>query len=425
MARWFYTLILHLLLPLVWLRVLWRGRRAPGYAERTGERFGKVRGLPVGGIVIHAVSFGETQAAQPLVNALRAAHPELPLLITSTTATGAERVRSLWSGKIAQCWLPYDYPWALESFLDACRPRLFIVMETELWPNLLAALKRRGIPVLLANARLSERSAQGYGRFAWLTRPMLASLTRLAAQDADTARRFEGLGMPAADIRITGSLKFDLTLPEDLSERVAAIRRDWNLAERQVWVASSTHDGEDEIVLDAHRALRADFPDLLLLLVPRHPERFYKVSALVRQRNFNLVRRSDGQAVSAGTEVFLGDSMGEMLLWCALADVAFVGGSFVKVGGHNPLEAAALCVPVVTGPEMFNFQQIADRLAEAGALVQADSPDALVRQLSHWLGDYIARQRAGGAGMAVVDANRGALSRHMALVDELLRDPAA
>ncbi|RZU35394.1 3-deoxy-D-manno-octulosonic-acid transferase [Fluviicoccus keumensis] len=422
MTRWFYNLLLHVLLPFILLRLYWRGRRAPGYRENRLQRFGMAPGLPSGGLVVHAVSLGETLASQPLVNALLKDYPELPLTVTNTTATGAERTRALWSGKVAQCFLPYDFPWAVRTFLNRARPRLFIVMETELWPNLLHELKQRGIPVLLANARLSERSARGYGRVSGLTRPMLQCLSMLAAQDADTARRFGGLGMPESRTTVTGSLKFDLTLPDNLEERAAALREAWRLTGRPVWVAASTHEGEDAVVLEVFRQVRLRFPELLLILVPRHPERFDRMADLLQKQDWRYVRRSLQQPVAADTQVLLGDSVGELLLWLTLADVAFVGGSLVGVGGHNPLEPAALSVPVLTGPVMFNFQQITDTLIQAGALVQASDALELQARLTEWLSAPEQARAAGAAGARVVADNRGALSRHMALVSRLLSE---
>ncbi|HEX5277319.1 MAG TPA: lipid IV(A) 3-deoxy-D-manno-octulosonic acid transferase [Fluviicoccus sp.] len=420
MTRWFYSLLLHLLLPLLLLRLYWRGRQAPGYRANPGQRFGFARNLPPGGIVVHAVSLGETLASQPLVNALLKDHADLPLIVTNTTATGAERTRALWADRVTQCFLPYDYPWAVRRFLDRTRPRLFVVMETELWPNLLHELARRRVPVLLANARLSDRSARGYSRISGLTRPMLQCLTALAAQDDATAGRFAALGMPSSRITVTGSLKFDLALPADLPQRVEVLRDEWRLGGRPVWVAASTHEGEDAVVLDVFRQARLRFPTLLLILVPRHPERFERVAELLQKQDCRYVRRSLGQVVTPDTEVLLGDSMGELLLWLGLADVAFVGGSLVAVGGHNPLEPAALSVPVLTGPVMFNFQQITDTLAQAGALVQAEDALSLLARLTEWLSAPEQARAAGAAGAAVVAANRGALARHLMLVSRLL-----
>ena len=244
-------------------------------------------------------------------------------------------------------------------------------METELWPNLLALAQRKKIPVLLANARLSAKSAEGYSKIQGLMTPMLQALSVLAAQDQDTAQRFLDLGAPATTVQVTGSLKFDLTLPDNLAERALELKQQWQLDGRPIWVAASTHDGEDEIVLAAFKHIQQQFNQALLMLVPRHPERFDNVAELITKQGFSMARRSQQQAVTPDIEVFLADSMGELLLWLAVADVAFVGGSLVNVGGHNPLEPAALAVPIVTGPTMFNFKQITEILLQAGAVKQA------------------------------------------------------
>ena len=421
MARWIYNALLHLLLPLVYLRLWWRGRAVPAYVQNLEQRFGGHRRMPPHAILIHAVSLGETLASQPLVNALLKAYPDIPLIITNTTATGAERTRALWGERVTQCYLPYDYPWAMRRFLDHCQPRLVIVMETELWPNLLAQLAQRRIPVLLANARLSAKSAAGYGKIRLLMTPMLEALSVVAAQDQDTAKRFLALGAPAGVVTVTGSLKFDLTIAADLHERAVEFRTAWQLQQRPVWVAASTHDGEDGIVLDAFKQIRRQFAGALLILVPRHPERFDKVAELVQKQGFTLARRSLQQPVDENVAVFLGDSMGELLLWLALADVAFIGGSLVNVGGHNPLEPAALAVPIVTGPVMFNFQQISDSLRAAGALVQAADSAELAQAVGDWLQHPEHKRQAGQAGLKVVEANRGALAKHLAIIDTLLK----
>jgi 3-deoxy-D-manno-octulosonic-acid transferase len=420
MARWLYNLLLHFLLPLVYLRLFWRGRTTPAYKHNIAERFGGHQGLPKNGILIHAVSLGETLASQPLVNALLAQYPQYPLIITNTTATGAERARAIWGNKVHQCYLPYDYPWAMQRFINHCQPRLVIIMETELWPNFLAKLHQQHIPSLLANARLSAKSAQGYGKIRALVTPMLKSLSVLAAQDAATAERFLALGTPPSTVTVTGSLKFDLSIPEHLPQRAAELKATWQLHGRPIWVAASTHDGEDIIILDAFKLIQMAFPNVLLLLVPRHPERFDKVAELIAKQGFLMARRSLKQAVSPSVAVFLGDSMGELLLWLALADVAFIGGSLVNVGGHNPLEPAALAVPMVTGLTMFNFQQITDTLMAAGALKQGSDSTSLARIVCDWLQHLEQKQKDGQAGFQVVLANRGALAKHLAIVDRLL-----
>lgn len=420
MTSWRYNFLLHLLLPFVYLRLLWRGRTTPAYAQNIEQRFGGHKKLPQGGIVIHAVSLGETLASQPLVNALLTQYPNLPLIITNTTATGAERARALWGDKVHQCYLPYDYSWAMRRFLEHSRPKLIIVMETELWPNLIDQAKQLTIPVMLANGRLSAKSAAGYGKILSLVTPMLQALTVLAAQDQDTAQRFQDLGASENSIQVTGSLKFDLTIPDDLTLRADELKQQWLLQTRPIWVAASTHEGEDEIVLTAFKQIKQQFNNALLILVPRHPERFDKVADLIAKQGLSIARRSQQQAITTEVSVFLGDSMGELLLWFALADVAFVGGSLVSVGGHNPLEPAALAVPIVTGMTMFNFKQITDILLQAGALQQAANSQELAGVVCDWLNNPEQKQQAGQAALQVVNANKGALAKHLAIVEGLL-----
>ena len=422
MTSWRYNLLLHVLLPFVYLRLLWRGRTTPAYAQNIEQRFGGHKNLPKHGIVIHAVSLGETLASQPLVNALLAQYPDMPIIITNTTATGAERARALWGNKVYQCYLPYDYSWAMGRFLTNSQPRLVIIMETELWPNFLAQAHDKKIPVLLANARLSAKSAAGYAKVESLTKPMLHSLSVLAAQDQDTAQRFIDLGAPADIVQTTGSLKFDLSIAEDLPQRALELKQQWQLNGRPIWVAASTHESEDAIVLDAFRHIKQQFSEALLILVPRHPERFDKVAELIAKQGFSMARRSQQQAAMPNVDVFLADSMGELLLWLAVADVAFVGGSFVDVGGHNPLEPAALAVPIVTGQTMFNFKQITDVLVQAGALKQADNSQSLARIVCEWLQNFEQKQQAGQAGLQVVNANKGALAKHLEIVEGLLKN---
>lgn len=415
-ARFLYTLVFHLLLPLVVLRLLWRGRQAPAYRQRWGERFGLGIPAQAGGLWVHAVSVGETLAAAALVNAWRAAHPGQPVFVSTMTPTGSARVRALWGETVGHAYAPYDLPWAWALFLRRVRPAALVIMETELWPNMVAAARARGIPVLLANARLSARSARGYARVGALARPMLAQLSVIAAQDEATAGRFRALGVAAARVPVTGSLKFDIHLPEDLPARAARLREDWQLAGRPVWVAASTHEGEDELVLAAFTRLRASHPTALLVLVPRHPERFDAVARRVSDAGFTLARRSRHETVTPATAVFLGDSMGELLLWYALADVALVAGSLrPPLGGHNLLEPLALGVPVLSGPHVTNFQAIADELAAAGALQLVDAPQ-LAAAVARLLDDSKLRARQVAAGHEVLARNRGALARQLALV---------
>ena len=420
MNRTLYTLLFHLGLPLVALRLWLRARKAPAYRQRIKERFGF--GLPAmqrGGLWVHAVSVGESIAAAPMVRALLKAYPELAITVTCMTPTGSERIRALFADepRIQHCYLPYDLPWAAARFLDQVRPRLGVIMETELWPNHIHQCARRGIPVALANARLSARSARGYGRFAKLTRPMLAEMSLIAAQTETEAERFRSLGARPECVQVTGSIKFDLKLDEQLLPRARQLREQWQASQRPVWIAASTHEGEDAQVLEAHRRLLQVHADALLILVPRHPERFNAVHALCAEQ-FATVRRSSAELVTDATQVLLGDTMGELLFLYALADIAFVGGSLVPTGGHNPLEPAALALPVISGPHVFNFLDISAMLKDAGALHSVDDSQALAAAVQRLVELPQDAKRMGEAGRAVMQANQGALQR---LLDGLAR----
>ncbi|MDD1975674.1 MULTISPECIES: lipid IV(A) 3-deoxy-D-manno-octulosonic acid transferase [Pseudomonas] len=420
MNRTLYTLLFHLGLPLVALRLFLRSRKAPAYAQRIGERFAiNLPAMRTGGIWVHAVSVGESIAAAPMIRALLQAYPQLPITITCMTPTGSERVRAMFADepRIQHCYLPYDLPWAAGRFLDHLQPKLAVIMETELWPNHIHQCAKRGIPVALANARLSERSARGYARFAGLTRPMLAEMSLIAVQTETEAQRFLQLGARPECVQVTGSIKFDLSIDEHLLPRARDLRAQWQASQRPLWIAASTHEGEDEVILAAHRQLLEHHADALLILVPRHPERFNSVFALCRQQ-LATVRRSTGEPVKADTSVLLGDTMGELLFLYALADIAFVGGSLVPNGGHNLLEPAALSLPVLSGPHLFNFLEIAAMLREAGALQEVDDAQGLAAEVRRLIELPQDAQRMGDAGRAVMKANQGALQR---LLDGLER----
>lgn len=418
--RFFYTVLLHLLLPFVCLHLWWHGMRVPSGRGRWRERFGLTVPVLRQSLWVHAVSVGETLAAQPLVNALLRDYPDHTVLVTTTTATGSDRVRAIWGERVAHVYAPYDMPWALRRFLRAAKPRLLVVMETELWPNMLHEARHAGVPVLLANARLSERSARGYGRVSALTKGLLADISMIAAQDQATAGRFIELGMPADRVEVSGSLKFDFHAPEALVEQSALQRKAWALDERPVFVAASTHAGEDEQVLAAFQRIREQYPQAFLILVPRHPERFDDVARLLESGGWHFVRRSEQGQVMAETDVLLGDSMGELPFWLAMSDVAFMGGSLVPVGGHNMLEPIALGVPCLSGPHVFNFQSIANELAAGGALTLVPDDAALADAVLALLASDDAYRRQQAAGLAVVERNRGALQRQLALVRRLL-----
>lgn len=419
--RRIYTLLLYLLSPVVLLRLWWRGRYNPGYRQRWRERLGEIPALSSGPVIwIHAVSVGEAQASQPLVRRLLTEYPDHQLLVTTTTPTGAAQVRRLFDGEVIHRYFPYDLPRIVRRYLDAVHPRLLIVMETEIWPNLLAACTAREIPVALVNARMSARSARGYRSFGSLTAWSLQQIRTIAAQTHEDAGRFVDLGAPSGRVVETGSLKFDIRVPASVGEQAEVLRLAWGM-DRPVWVAASTHEGEERHVLEAHARILEAFPQALLVLVPRHPERFDAVADLVRSEGFRYLRRSARATAEPDCQVYLGDTMGELPVFYAAADVAFVGGSLVDVGGHNLLEPAALGVPVVFGPHMFNFAVIAALFLKEGAARQADDAAAVAAIVREWFADPGLRVRIGAAGRRVVEGNRGALDKTMDAVAALLR----
>ena len=429
-----YTWLLRLLFPLIPLRLIWRGLRNRAYWWRIPERYGFIDTLPDARVIwVHAVSVGEARAAGPLVKALFARYPEHRVLITTMTPTGSATVKTQFGERVAHCYVPYDYPSAVRRFLERTHPVIAIIMETELWPNLIHASQERGVPILDANVRMSERSMRGYQRFARLTRATLRTVRAFAVQTQTEAQRMLVLGASPDAVHVTGSMKFELRLPASLQEQAEVLRRDWG-ASRPVWIAGSTHEGEDEPVLAAHAALKQQFADALLVLVPRHPERFATVARLCQKAGFKTVRRSDGQDVQvpraaqnrgpidASVDVVLGDTMGELQLFYAASDCAFVGGSLVATGGHNVLEAAAVGKPVVFGPHMFNFSEIAALTLERGAGTRIEHAGELAAALAAYLANPVRRAEAGAAGRRLVEENRGALEKTLGLVEAVISE---
>lgn len=421
-VRLLYTLLLYLALPLMLARLVWRGFKFPAYRRRWLERLGRFAPPEQGGgIWIHAVSVGEAQAIAPVVRYLLSNYPTVPLTVTTTTPTGSERVRLLFGDGVFHVYFPYDVPFAVQGFLDRVRPRWLVMVETEIWPNLLATCAQREVVTFLANARISAKSAAGYMRLKRLSRETFGRLDWIAAQAKDDADRFIALGSPADHVRVTGSLKFDIEVPASVAEQALALRRSLG-PDRPVWVAASTHEGEDEQVLDAHAVVRDTLSEALLVLVPRHPERFDRVADLCRQRGLTFSRRSHGGVASSRAAVLLGDTMGELLIFLGASDAAFVGGSLVPIGGHNVLEASAQGVAVVFGQHMFNFPVISKVLLERGAAVQINRGDDLGRLIAQWLSDATLRVRIGEAGRRAIETNRGALPAVLRMLDEILRD---
>lgn len=425
--RYCYSALYYCLLPLIVLRMLWRSRRARSYRARLPERFGLFPHRPElaqPAIWVHAVSVGETVAAAPLVEALLREYPDHRIVLTTTTPTGSQRVRALFGERVFHVYAPWDLPGPVRRFLRRTRPRLLVLVETELWPNMLHYSQAAGCRVMLANARLSERSARGYGRLGGLTRQMLGQLDIVACQSEAEGERFLQLGLPESALRVTGSIKFDLSLDADLLDRAAGLRRELAPQGRPILVAASTHPGEEQQLLEAFGQIRqapgAALDRCLLVLVPRHPERFDEVFGLCRKQGWRLARRSVDGVAAATDDILLGDTMGELLLLLGTATVAVVGGSLVEHGGHNVLEAAAWGVPVVTGPCMHNFTESSELLTAAGAMVKLDSAAELAPRLLELLGDPKRCAQMGAAGRQVLAENRGASQRLLALVAQQL-----
>jgi 3-deoxy-D-manno-octulosonic-acid transferase len=406
------------LLPVAFLYLLWRARRQPEYRRHWAERLGMIdlpdhRPL----IWLHAVSVGETQAAKPLVQALLERHPDHALLLTHATPTGRATGAEIFGDRVMQAYLPYDLPWLVGTFLDRARPRVGIFMETEIWPNLFAACRARQLPIFLVNARLSERSAQGYRKLAPLTRATLACLTGVAAQTGGDADRLASLG--ADKVAVTGNMKFDVQPPPDALDRARLLRE--LFPNRFVVLAASTRDGEEPLILAAFSKLAV--PGLLLLIVPRHPQRFDAVAELLRRRGIDFSRRSDRRPVPPETQVFLGDSMGEMAAYYAACDVAFIGGSLLPLGGQNLIEAAAAGRPILIGPHTWNFREVSEQAIAAGAALRVQSGEELAVQVRSLFDRPEMQVQMGEAGRAFAEKHRGATARVMAMLASALPGP--
>tara|TARA_B110000858_G_scaffold196515_1_gene255513 strand:+ start:20299 stop:21576 length:1278 start_codon:yes stop_codon:yes gene_type:complete len=423
MHRVIYSVIFYLALPLILVRLLIRSIKAPAYRKRVGERFA-LQSMPRGfdknklTLWIHAVSVGETVASAPLVAELQRLYPDAQIVMTTMTPTGSDRVRLLFGESVIHVYIPYDLPGACNRFLDKYQPSLLILMETELWPNLVHSCHRRGVKLLLANARLSEKSAAGYGRFAAFTRSLLEQIDRIAAQAAPDAQRFTKLGAKSEQIEVTGSLKFLVDANrQELQAYFSAIEN----SARPVLVAASTREGEEEKVLAAFKKCIAEIPSLLLILIPRHPERFPKANRLSEEEGLTTLKRSDGGVVGQNIQVLIGDSMGEMLDYYSVATIAFVGGSLVETGCQNVLEPAALGIPILVGPSQYNFATICKQLEQAGGLKTVKNETELADSLISLIADEQARQKMGECGRQLVRENQDALSALMKLVDPLIQ----
>lgn len=417
MLRKIYSLLLYLIQPIIILIMLQRSIKLPAYRARLNERYGFYQGLtsPLAkGIVIHAASVGEVIAATPLIKEIQARYPHLPLTVTTVTPTGSARVKSAFGKSVTHIYLPYDLPFAIKRFLRFIQPKLFIVIETELWPNLIHQMKLNNVPFVIANARLSPRSAKRYGWIKGAMQHMLSEIELILAQDSVSAERYINLGFPRSHLINTGNLKFDLEISETQYLLIEQAKQELGLTQRPVWIAGSTHDGEEKIVLEAHQQLLQRYPDLLLILVPRHPERFDSVGKLVEKMAFPYQRRTEQSPILPSSQVLLGDTMGEMMLLYGLAQIAFVGGSLVKHGGHNPLEPIAFELPVISGIHTFNFPAVFSKLRKVNGVIEIESnTTALTEAVDYLLTHRDQWGQISQAGFSVLQENQGALARHL------------
>ncbi|HUX91590.1 MAG TPA: lipid IV(A) 3-deoxy-D-manno-octulosonic acid transferase [Gallionellaceae bacterium] len=414
--RRIYTALLWLLLPYIFFHLLWRARKQPEYLQHIAERFGFYSIKTNRSIIwLHTVSVGETRAAASLVQRLQAAYPDHQLLLTHTTPTGRDASEQLYGDRVLRVYLPYDYPFAVQRFLRHFKPRVGVLLETEIWFNLIQGCHTAQVPLLLLNARLSEKSAAGYARFPSLTHSGLSQLSAVSAQSEEDAARLSTLG--AHNISVMGNLKYDIEPPLDMLEKGKQLRVMFGV-KRPVFLAASTRVGEETLLLAALKQI--DAPALLTVIVPRHPQRFDEVATLLAQHNIRFQRRSENRPIAADTQVVLGDSMGEMFAYYAACDIAFIGGSLLPFGGQNLIEACAVGKPVLIGPHTYNFTQASILAVEHNAAVRVQDELELAHTLQHLLRHPDKLAQMGNAGLAFVNANRGATDKALKIISQAL-----
>lgn len=422
--RTLYTIIYLHLLPLFVLRLYWRSLKAPAYRLRIKERFALVPPRKTANplIWVHAVSVGEVIAATPIIKQMMLKHPDFCFCMTTTTPTGSERVRAAFGETVLHYYMPYDLPSLVTFFIRAIKPKLLVIMETELWPNIIATCHERNIPVVLANGRMSKASAKGYKKLSLLTAPMLRNIELIAAQSKMDAERFVYLGAAREKVVITGSVKFDVVIDDAIRERSQFLRDQLSLRQRKIVIFASTHPGEDEQILPMIKRLHHLSTDFLAIIVPRHPERFAVVAQIAQKLHIATVHLSKGESCDYSTQLVLGDTMGDMLALYGLADVAFVGGSLINHGGHNFLEAAAWGLPILTGPSSYNFQDIARLLVREGGMKQLHDHFDLERTLQAWLEGSLNLAETGYAARKVLSNNQGTLAKLLASIETVIAD---
>jgi 3-deoxy-D-manno-octulosonic-acid transferase len=413
--QFIYSQLIRLLLPYILLRLWWGGRHSPDLRRNWAQRLGFAPAVSAPVIWVHAVSVGETIAAAPMVRRLLERNPDATILMTAMTDTGLAQAQKMFGNQVRYAYVPYDTPGSVRRFLARVQPRILVIMETEIWPNLISQTRKARVPIFLINARLSERSARGYERVSGLARPIMQSISWVAAQSEQDAARFRRIGVSADNIAVTGSVKFDVDIELRVREQAQQLKAQFG--GRPVWIAGSTHDGENSQLLEAHRQLLATLPSALLIIVPRHPERFESLARAVTEEGFSLARRSlKGNPAQA--QVYLGDTMGELMMLYGASDLAFIGGSLIERGGHNPLEPAAWGIAVVSGPHVFNFGSIYQCLQENEGVTIVTSARELGDYLARLLSDHPLLQKSGQRALAVVESNRGALDRVVAGISQ-------
>src|SRR3990167_1830327 len=410
--RYLYTILLYFATPFLVLRLFWKSRKNPAYRQRWWERFGFFTWQPQSQCLwLHAVSLGESIAAVPLITALIEQYPDYAITVTTTTPTGAQFIQKKFDTHVQHIYAPFDLPSIIRRFLQKLRPVKMIIMETELWPNLLLELQRAEIPVMIANARLSEKSFAKYQRAKRFFKPLLQSIKMVAAQSENDGQRFAALGVLPQCIMITGNIKFDQTIPASVIEQAKILRQHWQA--RPTWIAASTHSGEETEILAALALIRQQFPHTLLIIAPRHPERFQSVADLCKSNNYTLARRSQHEIPCTKTAIYLADTTGELLLLYAASDVAFVGGSLIPMGGHNLIEPASLGLPIISGPHLHNFTTIRDLLLHQDGLLLVNNAKELAQQVMQLFKNQALRQQRGARAWRVSEQNRGALAKHL------------
>ena len=419
--RYLYSLLFYIALPFILLRLLWRGRKLPTYRQRISERLGFCQ-LPNTAPVIwlHAVSLGEVKIAVSLMQQLKIQYPNYFFVITSMTVTGSEYIQKYTGQQVFHFFVPYDLPNAIKRFLKRINPKILILMETEIWPNMIHYCAQKKIPVVIANARLSESSTRGYQRLKFFVQPLLQQITQVLAQTQTDADHFIQIGCDADKVSVAGNIKFAITPPVPIQDEAKKLRQQWNVR-RPVFIAASTHPGEEEILLTAFKTIKQEIPDSLLLLVPRHPERFQPVVNLCKKLGYKVAQRTNKQTSLENIDIYLGDSIGELWLFYAASDVAFVGGSLAPHGGHNLLEPAVLHLPIITGPHLFHFTAIADLLTQAKALTIAQDSDELAKIVINFLQNNRLQKEYGERAYEVVQKNQGAMEKHMNYIKQLIK----